>query len=115
VVTPKGPRLVSPDTLVEALAPKLSRDEEIYLQSSAQVFLGLLGIPTDPKKGLTTDISPRRVVEVVGALASQRDDEMRRAVSQLLSQRSGRGLITQWWSDMAIDLRDMWSKRLTEM
>merc|ERR1712224_1134762 len=43
LLTPRGPKLTSPDDLLDILEPKLNRDEEIYLQSNAQVFLSLLG------------------------------------------------------------------------
>jgi len=112
VMTPRGPKLLAPEALLNSLQPKLGSEEELFLQSSAQVFLGLLGIPVDPNKGLDTSISPRRVVQTLTALATQRDDEMQRVVSQLLSQRRGRGLITEWWGDLASDLRDIWSERL---
>jgi len=115
VWTARGPKFMQPDAFVDALSPKLSREEEVYLQSNAQVFLGLLGIRVDPSKGIDTEISPRRIIEVLGALASQRDDEMQRVISGLLSQRRGRGLVTEWWGDMGTDLRDMWSKRLNSM
>ncbi|OLP83729.1 hypothetical protein AK812_SmicGene35477 [Symbiodinium microadriaticum] len=41
-----------------------SPDEELYLQSSASVFLALLGVDVNPMKGVNTELSPRRVVEV---------------------------------------------------
>uniref|UniRef100_A0A7S1QWT3 Uncharacterized protein n=1 Tax=Alexandrium catenella TaxID=2925 RepID=A0A7S1QWT3_ALECA len=94
------------------MQPALAREEEVHLQGNAQVFLGLLGVQSDPKRGVTAEISPKRVVEVLSALASQRDDEMQRVFSQLLSQRRGRGLVTEWWGDMAASLRETWAKRL---
>jgi len=112
LLTPRGPKLLAPEDLLDALQPKLDRQEEVSLQSNAQIFLALLGIPTDRTRGVDVEISPQRVVQVLGALASQRDDEMQRAFSQLLSQRRGRGLVSEWWGDMARDLRDIWSKRL---
>jgi len=112
VITPKGPKMVSPDSLLDALQPKLSQDEELYLQSSASVFLALLGVDVDPKKGVNTELSPRRVVEVLRALASQRDDEVQQVVSGLLSRTRGRGLITSWWTEVGGNLRDTWGARL---
>jgi len=115
LMTPRGPRLTSPEELLDILEPKLGRDEEIYLQSNAQVFLGLLGIKVDPNKGLDLTISPKRVMDVLGALASQKDDDVQRAVSQLLSQRRGRGLVTEWWGDVYNNLRELWGKRLANI
>lgn len=115
VPTPTGPKLLSPEQLLNKLQPKLDRDEEIYFQSSAQVFLGLLGVQVDPNKGIDTEISPRRVVEVLGALASQRDDQVQQVVSQLLRQQRGRGLVTEWWGDMAKELREITSKRVAAL
>lgn len=115
VMTPRGLRLASPEDLLNALQPKLVPEEELFLQSSVQVFLGLLGVRVDPNRCLDTDLSPRRVIEVLGALTSNRDDEMQRAVSQLLSQRRGRSLVSEWWGDMSRELRDLWGKRLASI
>jgi predicted unusual protein kinase regulating ubiquinone biosynthesis (AarF/ABC1/UbiB family) len=115
LLTPRGPRLTSPEEVLDTLEPKLGRDEEIYLQSNAQIFLGLLGVKTDPNKGLDLSVSPGRVMEVLGALASQRDDEVQRVVSQLLAQNRGRGLVTEWWGDVSESLREAWGKRLAAL
>jgi hypothetical protein len=112
LLTPGGPKLMSPDELLDVIQPKLGRDEEIYLQTNAQVFLGLLGVQVDPNKGLDLSVSPQRVIEVIGALAGQRDAEVRRAVEQLLSQGSGRALITEWWADVSESLREAQGKRI---
>jgi len=106
---------MSPDELIDVLQPKLGRDEEIYLQSSAQVFLGLLGVPVDPNKGLEAEISPKRVLDVLRALASQKDDEVQRVVSGLLSRTRGRGLVTEWWGEMSTQLREIWGKRVASI
>lgn len=115
LLTPRGPKLTSPDDLINILEPKLARDEEIYLQSNAQVFLGLLGVKVDPNKGVDLSVSPKRVIEVLGALASQKDAEVQRAVSELLSQSRGRGLVTEWWGDVSANLRELWGKRLASI
>jgi predicted unusual protein kinase regulating ubiquinone biosynthesis (AarF/ABC1/UbiB family) len=112
LLTPGGPKLMSPDDLVDAIEPRLSRDEEIYLQTNAQVFLGLLGVDVDPNKGVDLSVSPQRVMEVIGALASQKDDDIRTAVQQLLSKSSGRALLTEWWGDVFANLREEWGKRI---
>jgi len=115
LITPRGPRLTPPEDLLDILEPKLGRDEEIYLQSNAQVFLGLLGVEVDPNKGLDLSVSPKRVMEVLGALASQKDDDVRSAVSRLLSQRRGRGLVTEWWGDVYSNLQEVWGKRIAQI
>lgn len=115
LITPRGPRLTPPEDLLDILEPKLGRDEEIYLQSNAQVFLGLLGVDVDPNKGLDLSVSPKRVMEVLGALASQKDDDVRSAVSTLLSQRRGRGLVTEWWGDVYNNLQEVWGKRIAKI
>ncbi|CAK0829660.1 unnamed protein product [Prorocentrum cordatum] len=115
LLTPRGPKLMSPDDLLDIIQPKLGRDEEIYLQTNAQVFLGLLGVQVDPNKGLDLSVSPQRVLEVIGALAGQRDAEVQKAVEQLLSKGSGRALLTEWWGDVSKSLRDASSQRIARV
>mmetsp|Transcript_12408 Transcript_12408/g.34836 ORF Transcript_12408/g.34836 Transcript_12408/m.34836 type:complete len:145 (-) Transcript_12408:74-508(-) len=115
LVTGRGPRLVSPEELLDALQPKLNTEEEIYLESSAQIFLALLGIRVDPRKGLDLNLSPQRVIQILTSLATQRDEELQKAFSQMVQQSRGRSLISEWGQDLAGSMRDLFLQRVTKL
>lgn len=114
-----GLKFLAPEDILDVTQPKLSEQEEIFLQSSSQVFLGLLGIHVDPSKGLDLELlellHPQRVMQILTAIAGRRDDEMKQVFSQMLSRRQGRGLLTEWWQDMFAELQEVWSKRLARL
>jgi len=125
VLTPSGPRLMGPEDVLNGVFPKLKRGEELYLQDSAQLTLGLLGVEVDQNRGVDVlaELSPQSVMPILQALftnSSSRDQELRDLLQKLLRGKgkggmTGQKLLQEWMVDIVGNLQGVWDERIKQM